>query len=274
MSSLTEIEKRYFEKMCSMGGGYVLDFTDWTFAEFFEKYSVDIHSVRYQRHGTSKAKKLRAFWEIEPDSLVGRVLDDLIGVYVATCELSNKDIDSLVVTRCKETAGRLLGRAPSGKGDEAIFLEAEFKFPSLDRLPIDGSVLPIIEARLAEAKRAMGAGAFLSVIFLSGSVLEGVLLGAAQAKPSDFNRATASPKDKSGGVKRFHEWSLREFIDVATEIGMLKADVQKFSHGLRDFRNYIHPYEQLVSGFTPDEHTAKVCFQVLKAGLASLAGIR
>ncbi len=45
-------------------------------------------------------------------------------------------------------------------------------------------------------------------------------------------------------------------------------------HGLRDFRNYIHPYEQMVSGFTPDDHTAKVCFQVLKAALASLAGER
>jgi hypothetical protein len=50
--------------------------------------------------------------------------------------------------------------------------------------------------------------------------------------------------------------------------------VKKFSHGLREFRNYIHPYEQMVSGFAPDEHTAKVCFQVLKAALASLAGER
>ncbi|MCY4317652.1 MAG: hypothetical protein OXE76_00405, partial [Alphaproteobacteria bacterium] len=54
----------------------------------------------------------------------------------------------------------------------------------------------------------------------------------------------------------------------------LKLDVKKFSHGLRDFRNYIHPYEQMVSGFTPDEHTAKVCFQVLRAALESLAGER
>ena len=58
----------------------------------------------------------------------------------------------------------------------------------------------------------------------------------------------------------------------ATDIGILKLDVKTFSHGLRGFRNYIHPYEQMVSGFTPDEHTAKVCFQVLKAALASRSG--
>ena len=55
---------------------------------------------------------------------------------------------------------------------------------------------------------------------------------------------------------------------MAHDIGLLKPDVQKFSHGLRDFRNYIHPYQQMASGFKPDEHTAKVCFQVLKARLS------
>jgi hypothetical protein len=58
------------------------------------------------------------------------------------------------------------------------------------------------------------------------------------------------------------------------EVGLLKLDVKKFSHGLRDFRNFSHPYEPMVSGFSPDEHTAKVCFQVLKAALASVAGER
>ena len=134
--------------------------------------------------------------------------------------------------------------------------------------------VPIIENRLSEARAAMGAGAYLSTIFLCGSVLEAVLLGAAQKEPARFNRASASPKTADGSVKRFHEWSLAQFIDVACEAGLLKPDVKKFSHGLRDFRNYIHPYEQMVSGFTPDQHTAKVCFQVLKAALASVAGER
>ena len=75
-------------------------------------------------------------------------------------------------------------------------------------------------------------------------------------------------------MKPFQDWSLSEFINVANDIGLFKPDVQKFGHGLRDFRNYIHPYEQMNSGFKPDEHTAKVCFQVLKAALASVAGER
>ena len=134
--------------------------------------------------------------------------------------------------------------------------------------------VPVIESRLNEARTAMGAGAYLSTIFLCGSVLEAVLLGAAQNEPARFNRAAASPKSADGNVKRLYDWNLAQFIDVACEVGLLKPDVKKFSHGLRDFRNYIHPYEQMSSGFSPDEHTAKVCFQVLKAALASIAGER
>ena len=63
-----------------MGGGYVLDFTDRTFAELFDRYEVTIDSEKYEYNGTSKAKRLRAFWEIEPDLLVGRVLSEMVEV--------------------------------------------------------------------------------------------------------------------------------------------------------------------------------------------------
>ena len=157
-----------------------------------------------------------------------------------------------------------------GKG----FLEKEFALPNVEKLPVDPQVAPIIEARLEEAQAAFAAEAYLSVIVLCGSVLEGVLLGAALIEPAKFNQSSSSARDKAGKVKGFSEWSLAQFIDTAHDIGLLDLDVKKFSHGLRDFRNYIHPYAQLSQHFTPDEHTARVCFQVLKAALASVAGER
>jgi hypothetical protein len=142
------------------------------------------------------------------------------------------------------------------------------------KLPVEEKVADIVTARLEEARKALSAGAWLSVILLCGSVLEVVLLGTAQRHPERFNRASCSPKTADGKVKPFHQWSLAQLIDVSYEAGLLTLDVKKFSHGLRDFRNFIHPYAQMESGFTPDEYTAKVCFQVLKAALASLAGER
>ena len=88
--------------------------------------------------------------------------------------------------------------------------------------------------------------------------------------PKEFNQSKAAPKDPQGKVKQFHEWSLSQFIDSAYEVGLLKEDVKKFSHSLRHFRNYIHPYPQSLSNFAPDIHTAKISWQVLKAALHQL----
>lgn len=276
MSSLTDIEKRYLEKLLEMQSGYVLDYSDSTFGAFFNRHRVDIHGSKYQTYGTSKAKKMRAFWEQEPDVLVGKVLKEMLDAYEAGCTLNNRPAEASLLEKSRGIVARLSGvRAPS-KETQTIddFLHREFSIPNIHKLPVEAQAVPIIESRLSEARTAMGAGAYLSTIFLCGSVLEAVLHGAAQKEPARFNRASASPRGADGSVKRFHEWSLAQFIDVACEAGLMKPDVKKFSHGLRDFRNYIHPYEQMQSGFTPDEHTAKVCFQVLKAALACVAGER
>ena len=170
---------------------------------------------------------------------------------------------------------------PDPAQDESEFLNSKFTISNISNilnLPIDAQVVPIVEARLDEVRRALEAGAHLSVIFLCGSVLECVLLGAARQDPENFNKAKATPKTKTenGSLKPkpFHDWNLAELIDVACEIDVLKLDVKRFSHELRVFRNYIHPHEQMKSGFTPDEHTAGLCLQALKAALASLAGER
>ncbi len=113
----------------------------------------------------------------------------------------------------------------------------------------------------------------LSSIFLIGSTLEGILLGVASQYPEKYGRAKSSPKDEKGKVKQFDKWKLNDFINVSYEIGFLKKDVKQFSHYLRDFRNYIHPYKQLVDKFYPNNHTALICEQVLKAAIYELPKI-
>lgn len=117
----------------------------------------------------------------------------------------------------------------------------------------------------------MNSKASLACIFLCGSSLEGILLGVAANNPQKFNQAKASPKGRNGKVLQFPEWSLSNFIDVAKETGFINEDVKKFSHALRDFRNYIHPHEQASKCFNPDEHTAKLCWQVLKLAIFQIA---
>lgn len=274
MSSLTAADKTYVEKILGMGSGYVLNFTNETFGQFFGKYGVAIHGSTYQLYGTSKAKKMRAFWEKESDLLVGQVLSEMLDVYEALSDSSERETDVPLLRRCRGIVAKLTGmRQENDPRTDEWLLSQAFELKRLDRLPVDLAIMRIIEERLDEAQRCLSAGAYLSVIIQCGGILEAVLLGAAHNEPARFNRAKVSPK-KDGRVKAFYEWSLAELINVSYEIDLLKLDVQKFSHGLRDFRNYIHPYQQVLSEFRPDEHTARVCLQVLRAALADVAGER
>lgn len=153
---------------------------------------------------------------------------------------------------------------------EDDFLKKEFSEISLDGLELDSIITETLNLRFVEIKICLNNKAPLSVIFLSGSTLEGILLGIASKHPKEFNQARTAPKDKEGNIKKYHEWTLSNFIDTAHELGLLKEDVKSFSHSLRNFRNYIHPYEQVSSRFNPDEHTAKICWQVLKAVIYQL----
>lgn len=153
---------------------------------------------------------------------------------------------------------------------EDDFLQKEFSEISLDKLGLDSIITETLNIRFDEIKKCLNAKAPMSVIFLSGSSLEGILLGIASKYPIEFNQSRTSPKDQNGKVKPHHDWTLSNLIDTAHDIGILKEDVKKFSHSLRDFRNYIHPYEQISSRFNPDEHTARICWQVLKAAIYQL----
>lgn len=60
------------------GAGYVLDFSDRTFAVYFdEEFGIDIDDQRYRINGPSKGKRLRTFLTIEDGNLAGRVLRSL-----------------------------------------------------------------------------------------------------------------------------------------------------------------------------------------------------
>jgi hypothetical protein len=258
-----------------MSSGYVLDFTDETFAECFRTVvKVNINDPKYLFGSGSKAKRLRRFWEIESDALVGRVLSEMLDKWKYERDKGGDGKHDATYERCRGIVRKLLGdSAPIGSEEDA-FLSRDFGEISVSALPVESVLHPILESRINEALRCMKAGASLAVIFMCGSVLEGALLGVAMRNLKAFNQARTSPKDKQQSVLPLNDWKLFNLIDTATELGFLHEDVKKFSHALREFRNYIHPYQQMSSRFNPDAHTAKICVHVMKAAIASLSGKR
>ena len=157
---------------------------------------------------------------------------------------------------------------------ENDFLKQEFSKIDISKLNLDTNLETVINQRLKEIEISLNNGASLSVIFLCGSTLEGLLLDIAIKNPQEFNTSKTAPKDKSGKVKQLDKWTLDNLINTAFDVEFIKLDIKKFSHTLKDFRNYIHPRQQASQNFNPDEHTAQISWKVLQATIANLIGER
>ncbi len=272
MANLTTNDKQLLEKLFQMGGGYVLNFSDRSLAEFFhDDIGINIYDDMYNYASGSKANRIRGFWQVAPDMLVGKSIIHLIEYIENQIVIGNYQRDvfsSALINRGKEIGNRLLGvKLQNTEITEEDFLKTEFKEISIESLNLDGAIARILTQRLNEIKKCLNSKAALAAIFLCGSTLEGILLGVALNNKQEFNKSKASPKDNNGKVLEFYEWTLSNLIDVAKDLGFLKEDVKKFSHSLRHFRNYIHPYQQASEQFDPNEHTAKLCWQVLKIAI-------
>lgn len=110
MSDLSNIEKRIFERLFGMGSGYVLDFSNRTFEEFIlDSTGKSIYDSKYSNASGSKANRLRAFWSIEPNYVVAKLLGDLLH-YVAEPGVS-PDQEQLLES-CRRAVQRLSQSAP------------------------------------------------------------------------------------------------------------------------------------------------------------------
>jgi hypothetical protein len=106
MSDLTATESLRLEKALNMGGGYVLNFSNRSFAEFILlSTGIDIHDPKYERGGGSKANRLRAFWTLESNYVVGKLLGDIIDAWEELGQGALPKEDCIrIVRRLKESA--------------------------------------------------------------------------------------------------------------------------------------------------------------------------
>ncbi|MGJ1501416.1 hypothetical protein [Sphingobacterium multivorum] len=279
MADLKQSEKLILEKLFKMEGGYVLEFSNQKFQQFiFDNFKIDIYSDSYSIYGDSKANRLRAFWTLENNHVVGKLVLELTEIRKTEMLLKGITItenDNILEREAIRIADKLLGVAVQNvKKEETIddFLSKDFENVSLEKLKIDGAVIDVLDARIIEIKNSIKSKSALSCVILCGSVLEGILLGIASSKMRDYNQCSISPKNReTQKVLAFNDWTLSNFIDVSHNLGLLGLDVKKYSHSLRDFRNYIHPYQQMASRFNPDIETAKISWQVLKAAITDLS---
>lgn len=78
MANIRQIDMMFIDDIFEMGGGYVLSFSDRTFALFFaNELNIDIDRPQYAQSGNSKAKRLRCFLQTSDIPTVIRTLNAL-----------------------------------------------------------------------------------------------------------------------------------------------------------------------------------------------------
>ena len=82
MANLKQTDKLILERQFEMVGGYVLDFSNQSFQQFIlDECKLDIYDSKYSGLGDSKAKRLRVFWQLEPDKTVGVLITELLAYW-------------------------------------------------------------------------------------------------------------------------------------------------------------------------------------------------
>jgi hypothetical protein len=142
--------------------------------------------------------------------------------------------------------------------------------PEFEKLNLEYGISEILRHRWSEIQKCIDVNATVSALIMMGSLLEGFLIGILRKNPQIANSASNAPK-RDGKVKPFAEWTLNDMINVSQEIGWIELDVKKFGHALRDFRNIIHPYQQLSYGTYPDIDTCKISWLVVQAACNDIA---
>lgn len=78
MPNFKSLQMQFLDDLLGMSGGYVLNFSDRTFAQFFkEELDIDIDDPNWSVEGGSKGKRMRFFLQTAPHPVVARAIKAL-----------------------------------------------------------------------------------------------------------------------------------------------------------------------------------------------------
>ena len=101
---------------------------------------------------------------------------------------------------------------------------------------------------------------------------EGLLTWALLRREAEALASSRGSKDKQGTVKPLKEWNLSNLIEVCVELGLVGRTAKQASWALKDFRNFLHPYNVLQQSARPDQALAQSAIAALSEIARSLQG--
>jgi hypothetical protein len=124
-----------------------------------------------------------------------------------------------------------------------------------------------LQSRWQECVICVKNGASLGATVMMGDLIEGLLLARINqlTDKAPVFTATAAPKDKkTGKTQPLPFWGLKDFIDVAHELGWITTTAKNIGDVLRDYRNYIHPQKELSNEVSLAPGDAEMLWNIAK----------
>jgi hypothetical protein len=158
-------------------------------------------------------------------------------------------------------------------GTEGILclIEAVEKDARFSRLGFDPDLQENLGYRWSEMEACAIGEAYLAAVIMLGSILEGALLAKLRENFQAAMTSSKAPKNKTGTVKFLDDWTLMEYIMVATDLNYAPKSVEKYSHELRDIRNLVHPLKQVNEQIIVDESLYRISREVAETVINALS---
>ena len=123
----------------------------------------------------------------------------------------------------------------------------------------DAELRKILERDYLEMQRALLVHCSKSVIVLAGSAVEAMLLDALLAREDSAKASSKAPKDDPD----ITHWGLVYLINVAVDLELVDAGASKLSHPLREYRDLVHPGNEIRNKLRFDAEEARIALNVV-----------
>lgn len=127
-------------------------------------------------------------------------------------------------------------------------------------------LIPLLERDWDYIQKCRETECWKAVIILCGSFLEAVLYDVLKQKEPQVMQTQTAIKIK----KPLEACTLENYIDMSHDLNILTKGTHNFSHGLRDYRNLIHPQKEIAENYSVGESVANASFESLKVALEDI----
>jgi len=137
---------------------------------------------------------------------------------------------------------------------EIIPITEKRNFPFIS----DNELRKIIERDYMEIQRAFIAQCWKSVIIMCGSAMETILLDLLKQDEENAKSSQKAPEENN-----LEKWPLNDLIEVAIDLNLVTEGIAKLSHPVREYRNIIHPGNEIRNKIDFDKEEARIAIEVL-----------